>query len=131
EHRRGEDEWALDDRLDRLESPRGFGCCEPALLMEEDDELVLVQVEVFGVVAEESLRVHGAGQRHVVAVLECLEELLADARVRRRLVELDAALLALRAKDLAQLRHLGVVTSASRAVDVPHLPLPRRRADYA
>src|SRR5436309_2752961 len=59
-----------------------------------------------------TVRVHGAGRRHVVAVLECLEELLADARVRRRLVERDAALLALRAKDLAQLRHLGVVTSA-------------------
>ena len=80
--------------------------------MEENDELVLVQVEVFGVVAEESRRVHGARQRHVVAVLECLEELLADARVRRCLVERDAALLALRAKDLAELRHLGFVTSA-------------------
>ncbi|MDP9251985.1 MAG: hypothetical protein M3O80_03175 [Chloroflexota bacterium] len=73
--------------------------------MELNDEIFGGQLEILGVVAQEALRVDRARQRLVVAVLERLQELLADARVGRGLLERDALLLTLRPKRLAEPRY--------------------------
>ena len=73
--------------------------------MELDDELLRGQLEILGVVAQESLRVDRARQRLVITVLERLEELLADARIGGGLLERDALLLTLRPKRLAEPRY--------------------------
>ncbi len=70
--------------------------------MELNDEIFGGQLEILGVVAQEALRVDRARQRLVVAVLERLQELLADARVGGGLLERDALLLTLRPKRLAE-----------------------------
>src|SRR5439155_1347981 len=79
----------------RLERARRLGLAA-ALLVEEDDELVGLQVEILRVVAQEALRIDGAGERLIVPVFERLEELFADARVGGGLVERDPLLLTLR-----------------------------------
>jgi len=73
--------------------------------MELDDEVLGGQLEILGVVAQESLRVDRARQRLVIAVLERLQELLADACIGGGLLERDALLLTLRPKRLAEPRY--------------------------
>src|SRR5688572_7134468 len=99
-----EDIAAAGDRVQRLERARRIGLV--ALLVELHDELLGRKLQVLRVVPQEPLRVHGAGEGLIVAVLERLEELLADARVGGGLLERDALLLTLSAKRLAEPRHL-------------------------
>ncbi len=71
-----------DDRLRR--------CAVAAFAAPLDEDLVGVEAEVQGVVAEESLRVDGSRQLLVVAPLECPEIARANLRVALGPVEIDA-----------------------------------------
>src|SRR3989441_1922518 len=104
EHLGREDEAAMNDGAHRLERARRLWLAA-ALLVEEDDELVGLQVEVLRVVAQEALRIDGARERLIVPVFERLEELFADARVGGGLVERDPLLLTLRPQAVAELAH--------------------------
>src|SRR3989442_9760631 len=122
EHLGREDEAAVDDGAHWLERARRLGLAA-ALLVEEDDELVGLQVQGLRVIAQEALRIDGAGERLVVPVLERLEELLADGRVGGGLVERDPLLLPLRPQ--------GVAEFAQGASPLPPLTPRRRSCPYA
>src|SRR5439155_295058 len=112
---RPEDQAPVHDGAIGLERSALWRFGLPALALVERDQLIGLKVEVFGVVAQEPLRVHRARKRLVVAVLERFEELLADPRVRSGLLEGDVLLLALGPKHLAELRHRRAPSRTPRA----------------